>query len=503
MSTLDALGIAFSCLLSAKGLMYVFLGSVFGLLYGAAPGLGGVAAISMLLPFVYGMDVNNALLLIMGTAGAVPFGGSITSILLNTPGTPTNAATCFDGFPMTQNGEAGRALGISSVASCLGAVFGVICLIIAMPFFKAISLKFGPPEFFMLVLFGVCCIAVASRGNIVKGLAAGGLGLSLALVGFCSFSGEVRLGFGTMYLYEGFDIVPVVIGLFSIAQMFTLGETGKAIAPNYKTTFSNVLEGVKDIFRYFGCFIRSSLVGVGIGILPGVGGATANFLSYLFAKQFSKTPEKFGTGHPEGVIASESSNNAKDGGSLIPTLAFGIPGSAITAVLIGALVMLGIRPGPHLMRDYPDMVWVIILALVTSNIIASSFGLALANVIAKVTRIEPVYLIPAITSLCLVGAFVLEKNILDVATAIVFGFLAYGLRKFGYSAITFVIGFVLGDLVEKNFFLSLSMNYNNYSIFFTRGISLTIFILIILSLMLPSFTNWRNKKKEGKGVASC
>lgn len=470
-------------------LAWIMVGTAVGLLYGAIPGLGGVAAMSLLLPFTYGMDQNAAMFLLAGVMGAVPFAGSTTAILLNTPGTSTNAATCFDGYPMAQRGEADRALGISATASASGAVFGVLVLIILMPVLKAVALLFGPPEFFAMILFGLASIVMAARGNIQKGLLSGALGILLSFVGVASTTGTVRYGFGADYLWDGIPLIPMVIGMFAIAELISLGFKGSeriAEAGTGKLGMSGVARGMKDVWAYRKCFFRSSAIGTLIGIIPGVGGAAANFISYTTAQQFSKTPEKFGTGWPEGVVAAESANNAKDGGALVPTVAFGIPGSAEMAILLGAFILHGLVPGPDLLRSHLDTVWVIIIALVASNLVAAGIGLVGARALAKITQVNLAYIIPLVTVFCFLGAYVLNRSLWDVFVSIIFGIVGFVMRKAEYSVVTFVIGFILGPLAETAFHQSLMISYGDYFIFFKRPLSLGLIVAFVVVLAFPA-----------------
>jgi len=355
MEMVDAFLYALEKVFFWKNLVYIFAGTSIGLVFGALPGLSSVVSLSLFLPLTYGMDPVSAMFFYSGLMGANPFGGSISAILINTPGTAQNIATIFDGYPMTQRGEAGRALGISAAGSGLGAIFGILVLIVIMPLVRKIILSFGPPEFFMLVLFGLCTVVVAARGNMVKGLFAGGLGLLLSFMGRSALTGTIRFNFGTFYLWDGIVLIPFVIGVLAIGEIINLGAkqrstiayTEAEVAPGYK----GLWEGMKDVFRYKICFFRSACIGTIVGIIPGIGGAVANVVSYTIAYQSSSHPETFGKGDPEGVLAPEAANNAKDGGSMLPTLGFGIPGSAEMAVLLGAFILHGLTPGPMLIKD--------------------------------------------------------------------------------------------------------------------------------------------------------
>jgi putative tricarboxylic transport membrane protein len=484
-----------------KNFLYIFIGTSIGLVFGALPGLSSVVSLSLFLPLTYGMDPVSAMFFYSGLMGANPFGGSISAILINTPGTAQNIATIFDGYPMTQRGEAGRALGISAFGSGLGAIFGILVLIIIMPLVRKIILSFGPPEFFMLVLFGLCTVVVAARGNMVKGLFAGGLGLLLSFMGRSSLTGTIRFNFGTFYLWDGIVLIPFVIGVLAIGEVINLGTKERAtiaysevdVTPGY----SGLWEGMKDVFRYKICFFRSACIGTIVGIIPGIGGAVANVVSYTVAYQSSSHPETFGKGDPEGVLAPEAANNAKDGGSMLPTLGFGIPGSAEMAVLLGAFILHGLTPGPMLIKEHLDIVWALILGMTLAALLASCLGILASKYIVKVSRINVSYIIPVVGGICLVGAFAYRGSILDVMLAVIFGFLGFGLKTFGFPIIPLVMGHVLGQMAEVYFNQSLMISDIGYKIFFTRYISLGLFIATVIVLVLPFIKDSIQKGARG------
>ena len=339
-------------LLSIDILFKLFLGVIIGLIFGITPGLGGVVALAVLLSLTYRMTEISAFAFLIGAASAAAFGGSISAILLNVPGTSQNVATCLDGYPMTRKGEGARALAISATASALGGFIGGIVLLFMIPVARKVVMAFAPPEYFMLCFLGLTAIASVSGKSLVRGLISGSIGVLLSFIGYDPVTGILRFTFGNLYLYDGISVVTILIGLFAIPEMLGLMVEGKTIA---KTSFSKISlskqiwAGIRDVFKHFNLFLRSSISGVLIGMMPGVGGATSNVIAYSQAVQTSKHPEKFGTGIPEGVIASEAANNATFGGALIPTVAFGIPGSEMCVVLLGAFMLHGLVPGPQLM----------------------------------------------------------------------------------------------------------------------------------------------------------
>ncbi|MDW7730489.1 MAG: tripartite tricarboxylate transporter permease [Bacillota bacterium] len=495
----DAFSSALYSLLDVKVLLLLLTGVFIGIVFGALPGLSSPIAMSVVLPLTFGMDPKAAIYLFVGIMGAVAFAGSIPAILLNTPGTAPNAVTCFDGFPMARKGMAGMALGISATASALGSLFGVVVLIILLPLMQIIVMAFSPPEYFMLILFGLVCVAASAGKNFLKGLLISGIGLLISFVGYSPVFGIVRFTGGSVYLFDGIQFIPVVVGVLAVSELLHYTAKGGAIAEDLSSKdFSGVLDGVKEVFRHKMTLIRSAAVGTIIGMIPAVGGTTANFIAYSLTVRASKDPDSFGKGNPEGVIAAEAANDAKDGGALIPTLAFGIPGSAHMAVLLGAFILHGIVPGPLLIRDNMDIVWVLIIGLVISNLLVSSIGLVSAPFLAKITTLKVSYIAPIVLVLCTFGTYAIRRNIWDIAVLIIFGILGYCMKRFGFPTISFVIGYILGKLAERAFTQSIMISSGDYSIFFTRPVSLTIFIILILVIILPILDKMRRKKGGNK-----
>lgn len=483
--------------------MFMALGALLGMLFGFIPGLGGAQALALLIPVTYGMDHNVAMGMLIGTMGAVPFGGSISAILINTPGTPQNAATTFDGFPLTKQGKAGYALGASASASTFGAIFGVIVLAVLIPLGRPVVLAFSYPEYFMMAFMGIAVIAVVSLGSIWKGLAAGAFGLLLSTIGYDPVTGSVRFTMGIEYLYDGIKIVPALIGLFAISECLDMMAKGKDLASGGKVenVSSGVWEGIKAPFKHFGLFIRTSIIGVIIGIIPGVGGSVSNFLAYGHA--VSSTREKdnphYGKGDIRGVIAPQASDTAKDGGALVPTILFGIPGSVETAVLLGALILHGLQPGPRLLLENPTVVYVMIFALVASNIFAGALGLLGAKYLAKLTFMPVNMVVPMIFALALMGSYATEGSWDDVIISLVFGVIGYAMNKFGFTRVPLVIALVLGEMFQQTFHQTITSM--GWQAFFVRPISLGILLITMASLIVP-FIKSRRAGKEGQNYAA-
>ena len=441
----ESILISFSNLVSYGGIAYVFLGTFVGLLFGIIPGLGGPTALALLIPLTFGMDSNAAMLLCGGIMGAVPFGGSITAILLNTPGTAPNAATLFDGYPLAQQGKAGLAIGAAATASSLGGLIGIGILFATIPVAREIILSFAPAEFFMLAVLGLCAIAVSTEGKLVRGLIAAGIGLMIAFIGYDEVSGDVRYAFGSDYLWDGVPLVPALIGLFAVAQIVSLHLSGGSISEDPSLVpVTRVGDGVRAVFRHYPTLFRGSAIGCLVGAIPGIGGTVAAYLAYTTTVQISKNPESFGKGNIEGVIAPESSNNAREGGALIPTLAFGIPGSAEMAVFLGLLILHGLQPGPGLLLNHMEVILTLILALSCSSVMASIVGLSLARQLALITVIDVNILVPIILSVAFVGAYALDNSIYDVLLTVIFGTLGYLMIRFDFPRLPLVIAMFFG-----------------------------------------------------------
>jgi putative tricarboxylic transport membrane protein len=479
----EALGL----ILNPVSIAFILLGTMIGMVFGALPGLGGTIALALLIPVSFGMAPQNAVVMFGSALGGVAFGGSISAILINVPGTGPNAATLLDGYPMSQQGRAGEALGASATASALGAIFGLVVLTLIIPIAREVILAFGIPEFFWLAVLGLTIIAVVTEGSLLKGLISGGFGLMLAQVGYSRTTGEPRYMLGTEYLWDGINLVIALIGLFALAEIINMVRKGGSIAaeeaspPNRRDVF----RGGMEVLKRPSLFFRSAMTGTLIGMVPGAGGTVANFVSYMQAMQTSSDPESFGHGNIEGVIASEAANDAKDGGALLPAVVFGIPGSAGIAVLLGGLILHGLNPGRELLGENLPFLFVLIFALLFANILTSVIGLSIADRLAQLTRIPTELLVAPILVVSLVGAFALRNNILDVYVAVIFGFLGYIMMIYDYSRIGLVIALILGPIAEQSFLQARVISDSGYWIFFNRPISLTLMILTVVSLLLP------------------
>lgn len=469
-------------LASLSGMFYLLLGVLVGLLFGAMPGVGGSTALAILIPLTFGMQPADAILLLGGVMGANEFGGSLTSILINTPGTSTNAATCLDGHPMARQGKAGMAIGAAAAASTIGGWIGIAVLLVLLPFAKTIILSFGPPEFFLLAIAGLAAVALSTGQYFLKGLIAGGFGLLLAMVGFDDMGGGQRYTLGIDYLWDGISIMPMLIGVFAIAEMIKLAVDGGKLADDTDVVVTGVMDGIKAVFKNLRTLVQGSLIGTLIGLIPGVGGTVTAFVSYSAAKQTSKDPESFGKGNIVGVIAPEAAINAKDGGSLVPTLAFGIPGGAETAIFLGAMVIHGLQPGPMLLIEHEYVIFSLILSLSLSCLLASLIGIASARYLTHVTRLDITVLVPIVLAIAFVGTYAVQSSLGDVLLALAFGVVGYFMLKFNFPRVTMIIGLVLGSLAERSFHQSLMISRGDYGVFVATTISKVLIALLILAI---------------------
>jgi putative tricarboxylic transport membrane protein len=489
---------AFLGVLTSGSVMFVFIGVLLGLCFGMIPGLGGTTALALLIPITYSMESLDAMYLAGGVMGATSFGGSITAILLNTPGTAPNAATTFDGYPMAQQGRAGQAIGASATASAMGGLLGLFTLILFIPLAKEIVLLFGPVEFLLLTVLGLVAIAVSSRGKLLRGLIAGGFGLMFAFVGVDTISGATRFTLDTDYLWDGIPLVPTLTGLFAISQMIELALKGGSVVSSNTTiaSISGIWQGAAAVFKHWTVMVRGSVIGTIIGAIPGLGGTVASFIAYTSTVQSSRDPSSFGKGNIVGVIAPESANNAKDGGSLVPTVAFGIPGSAETAVFLGILVLHGIEPGPSLLLENEREIYGLIVALTLSAVGASVIGLLTARWLVRITFVNVNILVPLVVTISLTGVYVLQGKPGDVLLALIMGIFGYLMIRFDYPRLTLVIALVLGETAERSFHQSLLISDNNLvGLIMERPQAIILVLATLLTLLLPAL------RKRGKKTA--
>lgn len=487
---LDALFSAVLDLFAGGSILHLFAGVMLGLCFGVIPGLGGTTALALLIPVTYGMPSLDAMYLAGGVMGATSFGGSITAILLNTPGTAPNAATTFDGYPLARQGKAGLAIGASAAASALGGLIGLFTLLLFIPLAKDVVLSFGPAEFFLLTILGLAAIAVSVRGKLLRGLIAGGVGLIFAFVGSDAITGDIRFSAGVDYLWDGIPLVPTLTGMFAISQMIELGLKGGSVATassqatNMKIT--GVGAGVLSVFKHWPVLLRGSAIGTIIGAIPGLGGTVAAFLAYSSTVQTDRDPESYGKGNIRGVIAPESANNAKDGGSLIPTVAFGIPGSAETALFLAILVLHGMDPGPSILLYNEREIYGLIVALTVSAVGASLIGLLVARWLVLITWIDVGIVVPFVIAISLTGVYVLDGRMADVLLTVIMGMLGYLMIRFDYPRLTLVIALVLGETAERSFHqVRLISDGHVLDFMLARPVSVILIVATVITFFLP------------------
>lgn len=474
-------------------LLYLILGVGSGIIIGALPGLTATMAVALILPLTFGMNAAGAMLLLIGVYKGAIYGGAIPAILLRTPGTPASAAAVQDGYAFSERGESGRALGIATVASFIGGIISVIVVILVAPQLATFALRFSAPEFFLLALFGLSIISTVSGGNMLKGVLVGLLGVFLSTIGIDAITGVSRFTFGNINLLNGVQFIPAMIGLFALSEVLTNIEsmTGTPMTRQKVTKVIPNWTDMKAIFKTSGV---AGLIGTFIGIIPGAGADIAAFVSYNFAKQTSKTPEKFGTGVTEGIASAEAGNNGLTGGALIPMLTLGIPGDAVTAILIGALTIQGLQPGPLLFTEHRTLMYTIFVGMILANIFMLLLGLSSLKLFSRVLSIPKSVLTPIIFILCIVGSFAINMNFFDVGIMMVFGVLGYLMKKLDFPIAPMVLGMILGPMAESNFRRALIMSSGSYSVFFASPISIAFILMTIISFVLPILRNAREKR---------
>ncbi len=462
----------------------MFLAVIAGIIFGILPGLSGMTFMAIFIPFTWGMSPYLAMTVLVSAYAVASTGGSITSILVNIPGTGPSAATLLDGFPLTQQGKAGRALGAMLVASGLGGVEGTIVLALLIPMVMPIVMAFGSPECFFLIAMGLSFIAALGHGSKTKAAISGLLGLLLSFVGYHDGTGFARYTFDSSFLLDGIKIIPCALAIFAMPETIYLMVSGGSIVKEgtiVRASAVDIWEGVKDVFRHWWLHLRCVILGVFVGIVPGVGGDVAVWVAYGHAKTTSKHPETFGQGNIEGVIAPESASNGKEGGAMLPTLALGIPGSGAMAVLLGAFLIQGIQPGPTFLQERLDLAWTIVGALVLSNLLGIVICLFIAPTLIKVTRVRGHLLAPFLLCIMALGAYCYRNSLSDVFLMLALSCLGWTMRQLGYSRPAFFLGYVLGELAERYFGISILAHGWK---FFLTPISLTIIAFTIFSVSL-------------------
>lgn len=501
---LQLLADGFAALITPLNILLICGGVSLGIIFGAIPGMTASMAIALFLPITYRMDSLVAIALLVGLYIGGISGGLISAVLLKIPGTPSSVATCFDGHPMAARGEAGRALGIGIFYSFCGGIFSLLALVFIAPTIASFAIKFSTFDFFAVALFSVTMISGLAGKNIWKGLISGLLGILFSCVGMAPIDGYTRFTFGFGDLMAGFDILPVLIGLFAMADFFVMAEERhKNIhLETQKFTMKGFGFSFKEFVGQIVNMIRSAIIGTAIGILPGVGGSVSNMMSYTVAQKQSKHPEKFGTGIMDGIVASETANNATTGGALIPLLTLGIPGDATTAMMLGALTLHGITPGPLLFTTQQTLMYGIFAAVLVANVAFFVIEFLGLRGFVKLLRIPKKILMPIIIVLCTIGAYALNSRLFDVGAVIFFGLIGYLMQKLKVPTSPMILGFIMGPLIETN--LRRSVQFANGSIlpYFTHPISCIFLVLTVLTIVFTVFKEAKSAKKAKAKAAA-
>lgn len=494
---LEALPAALALLLTAQGLVTLVVGTALGIVLGAMPGIGSTVAVALVLPFTLSMEQAPAILLLLAVYAGSVYGGSISAILINTPGTPAGAATVLDGTPMARAGKAGEALGWATIASVIGGLFSAMLLLFAAPQLAAFALRFGPVETFALICLGMTCIVTVSKGSVIKGLTAGALGIFLSTIGGDPITGEVRFTFDQYQLIAGFNLLAVVIGIFAFSEILIRIADGASEGGTHVTFDGLVMPRLAQWKGRIKGLVKSIAIGSGVGVLPGTGSATAAFIAYAEAKRSSPRGDKFGTGEPDGIIAAESANNAVTGGALVPTMALGIPGDVITAVMLATFTLHGITPGVRLMEDNPVLMAAIFLGFFIINLMLLPLGFILSKVAAPILRIREPLMLGAIGVLCVLGVYYVRGNPFDLIVMFGAGVAGLFLRRAGYPMAPLIIGMVLGPAFEMSLRQGLIITDGSFLAFLVgHPIAAVLLSVTALALLWPAVRAALLWKKE-------
>lgn len=497
---MEWLGSGFELLFQWQNLLIIPIGLLLGIVVGAIPGLTSDLGIILCIPLTYGMEPTTAILMLLAIYCGGTYGGSITAILINTPGTSANAATLFDGYPMTEKGHAFKALKMALYASTIGGLISAVVLLVAAPQIAKITLLFGPAEYFALSIFGLSVIAGVSNKNILKGLIGACIGIFVSTIGMDKISGTVRFTFGSIKLTAGIDLIIALIGLFAISEIMMKSQYDPEKDMKVAGKFSKDVITKEEYKRCRKPIGIGSIIGCIIGATPGTGGGLAAFIAYNQVKQASKHPETFGNGEIEGVAASESANNGACGATMIPMLTLGVPGDGATAILMEAFMVHGMVPGPTLFKESGNILYAIMFGLIIVNIFMYLIGNALIPFYANITKLPYELLASIVLSMCIAGAFSTNNRVYDVMIILVFGILAYFLRRMDFQLVPILLGIVLGPLAEVNFRRALVLSDGSMDIFIKRPISLAFILIAVISISVFMFKELRSAKTEEKKV---
>ncbi len=495
--TLQNLSLGFSVALAPPVLFYAFVGCVIGTLVGVLPGVGPLAGISLLLPATFGLDATNAIVMLAGIYYGAMYGGSTTSILMRIPGEAASVMTCIDGYAMARKGRAGAALAIAAIGSFIAGTASVVALMLLAPPLASFALRFGPPEYVALLLLGLLVLAYMSGGSMLKSLAMAALGLLLGMIGIDQMSGYFRYAYGVVELGDGIGVVPLAVGLFGLAEVFaTAGQETppKVLTPRFRELLPSRREW-RDSVMPIG---RGTVLGFLIGIIPGSAHIIASFVSYAVERRLSRRPEEFGQGAVAGVAGPESANNSATSGAFVPMLALGVPSGPIPAVMLAAMMVHGVSPGPLLIKQAPELFWGFIASMYVGNVMLLMLNLPMVGLFVQVLRIPYALLYPVIIMFCILGVYAVNGSVVDVWITLGMGVLGYLLRKLGFETAPIVLGAILAPMIEMALRQSLAMSDGRYAIFFTRPIAATL-LAVAAALVLLSLRPWITRRLDWRG----
>jgi len=494
MDIIHSIGLGFAVALQPVNLLYCFLGVFIGTLVGVLPGIGPVGAMSLLLPVTFQTTPEAAVIMLAGIYYGAMYGGSTTSILVNIPGEAASVVTCLDGYQMARQGRAGPALGMAAFGSFIAGTAAIVGLMLLAPPLSRFALKFGPAEYFSLMVLGLCILIYLAHGSMAKALLMAAFGVVLGLVGLDAITAQPRLTFGRMELVDGVGLVPIVMGLFGIAEVLLNIES--VLKRNIlKSSISGLLPTRQDWRDSAGPLARGSVLGFFLGILPGGGAVISSFLSYALEKRVSRHPERFGHGAIEGVAGPEAANNAAAGGAFIPLMTLGIPPNVVMAMLMGAFIIHGVQPGPLMMTQKPELFWGVIASMYIGNIMLLILNLPLIGIWVQVLRVPYRILFPLILLFCLIGVYAVSNTVFDIYIMVLFGVVGYLMKKFGYEPAPLVLAFVLGPMLENNLRKALILSQGDFSTFVTRPLSAIALLLALALLLSPLIPRLRGKRE--------
>ena len=490
MAVFDHMAIGFAAVFTLQKMLYCFFGVFMGMLMGVLPGIGAMATISMLLPVTFYVSPDVGLIMLAGIYYGAQYGGSIASILLNLPGTPSSAVICLDGYPMAKQGRAGPAIFLTTIASFLGSMFAILLLLTIAPLAARLALTFGAADYFSLMILGLIAAASLAQHGVVRGLAMVAVGLTLGMVGTDVASGTFRFTFGLLDLADGLSIIAMAMGLFGVAEIISnlVSGTHRRRVPG-RVALRDLVPTRGDIRQSPGPVVRGGVIGAFLGILPGTGASIAAFVAYGFEKRISRNPDSFGKGHVPGIVAPESANNAAAQAAFIPTLTLGIPGDAVMALMMSALIIHGIQPGPTVIEGHPDLFWGLVASFVIGNVLLLIMNLPLIGVWVRLLTIPYRFLYPVILVLICIGVYAVGSNVYDVVQVFLFGLVGYLMMQARLEPAPLLLGFVLGPLLEDNFRRALILSRGDLAVFIERPISLSLLLasaaVIAFSLRRP------------------